>query len=146
MATKAGQKYTNRATVVCVTNQHQCERLIKAGSLVADLSKTSLLVVHVSQMGDSLKDANALEHLFQVSKDFNAPMTVLYDKDVAACLARFFKESKAVNVVTGQAEKNHSPLPALWRKFERVQFFSVEQDGTLDVVDFSSVPESSHIA
>ena len=42
------QHPTKRHTIVCVTNQFHCERLIRAGRLIAELSKTSLLVINVS--------------------------------------------------------------------------------------------------
>lgn len=117
------QHPTKRHTVVCVTNQFHCERLIRAGRLIADLSKTSLLVINVSSPNLSENDAKALEYLFQVSKENGAEMTVLYSDEPMRQLAKFIKENKAVNVVTGVAAQQNSPLPSLWRKFTSAHFF-----------------------
>lgn len=40
-----------RVTVVCVTNQFQCDRIIKAGRVMADLSNTALNVISVANPG-----------------------------------------------------------------------------------------------
>ena len=119
------QHPTKRHTVVCVTNQFHCERLIRAGRLIAELSKTSLLVINVSSPDLSENDAKALEYLFQVSKENGAQMTVLYSDEPMRQLTKFIKENKAVNVVTGMAAQQNSPLPDLWRKFTSAHFFTV---------------------
>lgn len=87
------QHPTKRHTVVCVTNQFHCERLIRAGRLIAELSKTSLLVINVSSPDLSENDAKALEYLFQVSKENGAQMTVLYSDEPMRQLTKFIKEN-----------------------------------------------------
>ena len=47
-ATVGKDSEDRKATVVCVTDQFQCERIIRAGRSIANLSDTSLLVVSVS--------------------------------------------------------------------------------------------------
>ena len=139
------QHPTKRHTVVCVTNQFHCERLIRAGRLIADLSKTSLLVINVSSPNLSENDAKALEYLFQVSKENGAEMTVLYSRnEVIAPLAKLTsEENKAVNVVTGVAAQQNSPLPSLWRKFTSAHFFTVTEDGSFSERECT---RPSHIA
>lgn len=134
---------TRRHTVVCVTNQFHCERLIRAGRLIAELSKTSLLVINVSSPDLSENDAKALEYLFQVSKENGAEMTVLYSDEPMRQLTKFIKESKAVNVVTGMAAQQNSPLPDLWRKFTSAHFFTVMEDGSFSERESD---QSFHIA
>ena len=123
-------KQKERSTVVCVTNHLSCERLIRAGRLIADLSKTPLLVINVSSPDLSEQDAKALEYLFTVSKDNGAQMTVLYENDPMTHLTRFIKEHRAANVVTGMAGQTRSPLPDLWRQLQNIQFFTVTEDGS----------------
>lgn len=137
------QHPTKRHTVVCVTNQFHCERLIRAGRLIADLSKTSLLVINVSSPNLSENDAKALEYLFQVSKENGAEMTVLYSDEPMRQLAKFIKENKAVNVVTGVARPAEFPLPSLWRKFTSAHFFTVTEDGSFSERECT---RPSHIA
>lgn len=57
-----------RVTVVCVTNQFQCDRIIKAGRVMADLSNTALNVISVANPGRD-QDPAALQHLFDVTKE-----------------------------------------------------------------------------
>ena len=124
------KKNKSRNTIVCVTNQLSCERLIRAGKLIADLSKTGLLVINVSSPDLSEQDATALEYLFTVSKDNGAEMTVLYGDEPMLKLTQFIKENRAANVVTGIAGQRKSPLPELWRQFQNTQFFTVTEDGS----------------
>ena len=137
------QHPTKRHTVVCVTHPFHCERLIRAGRLIAELSKTSLLVINVSSPDLSENDAKALEYLFQVSKENGAQMTVLYSDEPMRQLTKFIKENKAVNVVTGMAAQQNSPLPDLWRKFTSAHFFTVTEDGSFSEQESA---QSSHIA
>ena len=39
----AFKEAARKSTIVCVTNQYQCERLIHAGRILAEISKTCLL-------------------------------------------------------------------------------------------------------
>lgn len=139
---QANQHPTRRHTVVCVTNQFHCERLIRAGRLIAQLSKTGLLVINVSNPNLSATDAKALEYLFQVSKENGAEMTVLYSDEPMRQLTKFIKEVKAVNIVTGMAAQQNSPLPELWRKFTSSHFFTVQEDGSFEERE----TEEPHIA
>ena len=124
------KKTKSRTTIVCVTNQLSCARLIRAGTLIADLSKTGLLVINVSSPDLSEQDAKALEYLFTVAKDNGAEMTVLYGDEPMLKLTQFIKENRAANVVTGIAGQRKSPLPELWRQFQNTQFFTVTEDGS----------------
>ena len=54
-------------TVVLVTDQFECERIIKAARMIADLSQTALTVLSVMKTGAQTNPA-ALEHLFGVAK------------------------------------------------------------------------------
>ena len=137
------QHPTRRHTVVCLTNQFHCERLIRAGRLIAELSKTSLLVINDSSPDLSENDAKALEYLFQVSKENGAEMTVLYSDEPMRQLTKFIKESKAVNVVTGMDAQQNSPLTDLWRKFTSAHFFTVMEDGSFSERESD---QSFHIA
>ena len=118
-----------RSTVVCVTDQRRCERLIKAGRVIANLSKTELTVISVVDQKHHTADPEALEFLFHVSKQHNAVMSILYSSDPLRCIADFIAENQAVNVVTGMREGSHSILPKLWQKFNDTCFFTVTQDG-----------------
>lgn len=119
------------STVVCVTNQYQCERLIRAGRILADLTGTNLTVINVSKPDLSENDSRALDYLYHVSKDNDAVMVIYYSGDPYRVLGNYIKSSKASNVVTGQPQQEDSVLPGLWRKFSNTNFFVAEEDGSL---------------
>ena len=69
--------------------------------------------------------------------------THLYSDEPMRQLTKFIKENKAVNVVTGMAAQQNSPLPDLWRKFTSAHFFTVTEDGSFSEQESA---QSSHIA
>ena len=117
-------------TVVCVTDQRRCDRIIRAGRALADISGTGLLVVNVVRP-DSQQDTESMEYLFSVSKQNNAEMALLYSDDVAKALIRFIKENKVANLLTGIPNEGDSVTTKIWKRFTHVTFFVVEQDGSL---------------
>lgn len=117
-------------TVVCVTDQRRCDRIIRAGRALADISGTGLLVVNVVRP-DSQQDTDSMEYLFSVSKQNNAQMALLYSDDVAKALIRFIKENKVANLLTGIPNEGDSVTTKIWKRFTHVTFFVVEQDGSL---------------
>ncbi len=138
---KAGEQPENKTTIVCVTNQFSCERLIRAGRVIANISGTELLVVHVTHPTFAGTDGEAMQHLFDVSKENGADMSILYYDDPAKALIRFLKQNRAVNVVTGMPQARNSVLQALWNKFTHISFFTVDSEG-----GFSSLPTEDDIA
>lgn len=117
------------STVVCVTNQRQCERLIKAGRVIANIAKTPLTVISVVNPKSAHNDTDALEYLFDVSKQNNAVMALQYSTNPLACIEDFIRENKAKNVVTGMREGENSILTKLWTSFKDATFFTVTMDG-----------------
>ena len=123
------QDMMQRSTVVCVTNQMQCERLIKAGRLIADMSHTNLTVISVVSPEQQRTGTDALEYLYEVSKQNGAVMSIIYNDDPFGTITDFIKQNKAINVVTGLREGQNSILPKLWRDFDSTHFFTVTLEG-----------------
>ena len=77
--------------LVCVTGQKSCGRLIEEGARIAAETGAELSVVHVAKMRDnflgSASEAEALEHLFNISKSYDADMMLLRNDDVINTLA-----------------------------------------------------------
>ncbi len=119
------------STVVCVTDQYSCERLIKAGRTLAEISGTRLLVINVSNPDLSKCDSNAIEALFSASKEYGAVMNVYYSLDPLKTIGNCIKNEKAVNVITGIPQSANSILNKLWSKFSSTNFFAVDNNGTL---------------
>lgn len=91
--------------LVCVTGQRSCERLIEEGARIALEAEAELSVVHVAKRGNrflgSESEAEALEHLFRISKAYDADMMLLRNDDVVNTLAAHARRIGARVVVIG---------------------------------------------
>lgn len=94
--------------MVCVTQQKSCKRLIEEGAALAEKTDGNLYVIHVVKEGwkyfGKLKEADAIEFLFEVSKENGADLTVVKARDIEGTLKRFARE-KAIDVVVMGATK-----------------------------------------
>ena len=92
--------------MVCVTRQKTCERLIKAGYDLASKSDAELHIVHVAKSGtnflDNPSEGEALDYLFQISKKFNAEMSVLRSDQVANTIVKFVKDNDISTLILGE--------------------------------------------
>ncbi|HHU49551.1 MAG: universal stress protein UspA [Caldicoprobacterales bacterium] len=98
--------------MVCVTRQKTCERLIKIGQKLVDGQKGTLNVVHVTKTGVNVfgnpDEGEALEYLFQVSKQAGAEMTVLRSDNILNTLLDFAKKNKITEIVMGESPDPNS--------------------------------------
>lgn len=127
------QRGTIPMTIVLVTNQFECARLIRAGRLLSDISRTELMAVNVN---DDRYEPNpaALEHLFLVSKENDAEMKVHFVENPCKQIIKIIKYNKTVNVVSGMPGSQDSILYKIWQKFTSVRFFTVDSDGEISEV------------
>lgn len=119
------------ATLVLVTDQFACERIIKASRLVANLNQTNELFVLNIMKPDSCANPKALEHLFGVAKEYDAQMTIEFADSVESAIIHFVREHHVVCAVTGLPESTASVLVKLWERLPNVTFYTVSQKGTL---------------
>jgi K+-sensing histidine kinase KdpD len=115
-------------TLVCVTDQMNCSRIIRAGRVLADLNKTSLSVISVASTKVP-QDPASIEHLFDVSRQSGADMSVIYADDSAKAIIRYIKENKISHVLTGEPTGENSPLYRIWTKFTHIRFYTVDSSG-----------------
>ena len=99
--------------MVCVTRQKTCERLIKSGQKLVNGQKDGALkVVHVTKTGVNVlgnpDEGEALEYLFQVSKQAGAEMTVLRSDNIVNTLLNFAKKNQITEIVMGESPDPHS--------------------------------------
>ena len=120
-------------TVVLVTNQFKCERIIKAGQVLADLSNTGLCVLSV-QSNEFPQNPEAINYLFDVSTKSGAIMNVMYSENVEKTIVHDIKEHKPVNVISGMPRQKNSILHKLWTRFTHITFFTVNEEGVLTEV------------
>lgn len=95
----------NKKVMVCVTQQKSCERLIEFGSKI--VKNGELFVIHVVKHGwkyfSEMKESDALEYLFDVSKDYGAELTVIKAKDIPETLKDFANDKNIDIVVMGES-------------------------------------------
>ncbi|MBN2897400.1 MAG: universal stress protein [Clostridia bacterium] len=93
--------------MVCVTQQKSCERLIERGATLNDSKHGQLFVVHVVKENwkyfGSLKESDALEYLFDVSKEHGGELHVMKSHDIESTLNAFAEKNKIDIVVMGES-------------------------------------------
>lgn len=92
--------------MVCVTQQKTCEKLIKAGYEISKEAETSsLYVIHVVNENDkllfNLSDGDALEYLFEITKELGADLVVKRSKNVVKTLVDFALEKEIGHIIMG---------------------------------------------
>ena len=121
------------STVVLVTNQFQCERLIRAGRNLCDITGSELCVLNI-QSNDYPTNPEAIQYLFNISAQNNGTMQLLYSDKPYNTICKFIKENKICRVVTGVPGNKNSILHSLWSEFPNIHFFTVDNNGKLQEV------------
>lgn len=92
--------------MVCVTQQKTCERLISSGETLKKEIGSELYVIHVVKESDNFlynaSEPDALQYLFNVSKEAGAELTVLRSDDVVGTLKEFAKDKSIGHIVLGE--------------------------------------------
>ena len=93
--------------MVCVTQQKSCERLIKRGAEIKHKFDGNLHVIHVVKEDwkyfGKLKESDALEYLFDISKSYGADLTVIKAPDISDTLSKFAEKNNIEVVVMGES-------------------------------------------
>lgn len=93
--------------LVCVTQQKNCERLIHEAHELAKESKGELHVINVVKddwhfLG-SAKESEALEYLFNISKNIGASLAVLKSDDIAGAIAQYADDNNISCIILGKS-------------------------------------------
>ncbi|WP_326909415.1 universal stress protein [Sedimentibacter sp. MB31-C6] len=96
----------HKKVLVCVTQQRTCESLIRQGSMLSrDDEDSNLYVIHVVNEKDkllyNLSDGDALEYLFEITKEVGANLVVKRSKDVIKTIVDYAIENEITHVVLG---------------------------------------------
>ena len=99
-----------KKTMVCVTVQKTCERLIREGARYA--AGADLSVIHVVRNGAAVlgagSDGEALDYLYGISRTYGAQMDILRSDDVVSTLAEVARKRGIELLVMGMAN-GHMP-------------------------------------
>lgn len=97
--------------LVCVTQQKNCERLIRRAAKLRDEIKGSLYVLHVAKEGwnflDNQREGEALDYLFGISKSFSADLHVLKSDNIVKTIYNFAIENEINCIVMGESQHDH---------------------------------------
>ena len=112
----------DRFVLVCVTGQSSCERLIRAGAVIAEKEACSLLVLSVFPTNGCFSpQLEVIGELDRCAKNNNAEMLIFYNDMPFLVAASVAKKCNAVNIVTGFCENEvsafitslHTVLPSI---------------------------------
>ena len=120
----------SRKTLVCVTNQFECERIIKSGRIISDLTHTDLETISVVSSAYP-NNPEALEYLYKITKEYKGIMYVEYSDTPLKTISKYIKQNKVSNVLTGVPTSPDSIIFKLRNKFTDINFFTVESDGEI---------------
>lgn len=126
--------------MVCVTQQKSCERLIKRGAEIKNKFDGDLHVIHVVKDGwkyfSKLKESDALEYLFDISKSYGADLTVIKAPDIEETLMSFAEKNNIEVVVMGESLEKSSQQNMIER-FKR----KLNRNIILDIVPIKEINE-----
>jgi K+-sensing histidine kinase KdpD len=115
--------------LVCVTRQKTSEKLIKKGvELIKGEAGSCLNVIHVVNENDKflygLSDGDALEYLFEITKDVGAAnLVVRRSKDVIKTIVEYAEEINCTHIVLGHSNNpSNNFIAKLQRKLPNVEF------------------------
>lgn len=95
--------------MICVTQQKTCERLIKAGVRLQEKQDGNIFVVHIAPEGWNIlgnsKEGEALDYLFDISKEVGADMTVLRSSEVIKTIIEFCQKHDIKSIVLGESKE-----------------------------------------
>ena len=98
--------------MVCVTMQLTCKRLIEKGRELQNELGGKLFVVHIAKDGDNFlgnpNDGEAIDYLYNVSKDAGAQMAVLRAENIEGTICNFAKENNIGTLVLGSPKEGNS--------------------------------------
>ncbi len=98
-------KQKKASVLVCVTGRRDCDRLILVGKKLSKLHNVPLQVLCVQPMNHGFcAKSDEIEHLYQVTKDAGAEMTIFFHDEAALITAGFVKQVGAKHIVTGMPD------------------------------------------
>lgn len=96
---------SNKTVLVCVTGQHDCDRLIRTGRKLADELALPLRVLCIQPASFGIQgNSEELEYLRQTARDSDAEMTVYFNDDAPLMAVSVAKKLGAKHIVTGMPE------------------------------------------
>jgi hypothetical protein len=117
-------------TIAFVTNQLRSDRIIYAARILADQTKTELVVVEILDSEYEL-DPKAVDYLFTSSKKVKATMRMIFTDDKEGAMREIISRFDSKCILTGMPSANDSVLYPLWKSFPEKGFYTMDDTGQL---------------
>lgn len=126
-------KQKKASVLVCVTGRRDCDRLILVGKKLAKLHDVPLQVLCVQPMNHGFcAKSDEIEHLYQVTKDAGAEMTIFFHDGAALITAGFVKQVGAKLIVTGMPDgRANGFVEMIHRLIPMVPISMVSEEGQI---------------
>ncbi len=129
-------KADNDITLVLVTDQFACERLIVAGRKLVKENSTTLEILSIASPNQP-QNPEAIEHLYKISRENGGNMAVHYSDKPLKSITSALENHAITHVVTGLPQQENSVLRTLWEKFHKTKFYTVDNDGNMQSAKLS---------
>lgn len=129
-------------TIVFVTSQYSCDRLIAAGREIADQTNTNLIALSIMDDDYGL-DAGAIDYLFTRSKEHEATMNLLFAENKIETMTQTIAMHDNQCIVTGMPNDKSSVLYSVWKAFPHKTFYTVDLQGEIEEVEKYAVENLS---
>lgn len=97
----------NKKIMICITQQKLCKRLIERAYSLKENEDDELSVIHIVKENwkyfGKLKEADALEYLFDSAKEYGATLSVFKSNDIEETLAEFAEKESFDLIVMGES-------------------------------------------
>ncbi|BEP28108.1 universal stress protein [Helicovermis profundi] len=124
--------------MVCVTQQKSCERLIQRGNELRKNDSDELFVIHVVKENwkyfGKLKESDAIEYLFDVSKEYGANLTVIKSKKIEETLGNAAEENKIDIIVMGESFESNAQQNMINRLQKKTK-----KEVVFDIVSYENI-------
>lgn len=129
------------SVLVCVTNQYDCDRLIRAGYEIATQKDHDLRVLCVHKPIDNVSLlSDEIEYLYQTSKQLGADMTIAFNNNPPKATVDFARKICAKEIVTGMPDNRingfvdtisvllpKTTITMVTKEGEQLKFFCTQQ-------------------
>ncbi len=120
--------------MVCVTQQRNCDRLIKYGKEYLAEEEGELYIIHIARkefkfLGNS-QEGEALEYLYQKSLEYGANLTVVRSDDVTETMLDLTKKNNIHTIIMGESREKVS-------ENDMVQSFKKRIEDGVEVITIS---------
>jgi len=114
--------------MVCVTQQKNCDRLIRYGNDFLGDQKGELFIIHVAHyqikfLGNS-QEGEALEYLYEKALEYGANLTVVRSNDVLETLSDLVNKNKITHVIVGESGESENKSNMVEQLKERIEIMA----------------------